>query len=70
MLQRLEVATPGGGYILSSACSVASTVEPARIECMSRLARERGRYFCYRVATISLGLSGSQPVSSSPSFFD
>ncbi len=41
---RLRVAGPGGGYILSSACSVAPAVKPELIEYMSRLTRERGVY--------------------------
>lgn len=38
VLHRLRVAAPGGGYILSSACSVAPGVEPAHLELMTRLA--------------------------------
>ncbi|MCP3918374.1 MAG: hypothetical protein GY711_22750 [bacterium] len=44
VLERLAIAAPGGGYIRSSACSVAPAVAPALIESMSRLVRERGRY--------------------------
>ncbi|MBN1488413.1 MAG: hypothetical protein JXA69_00725 [Phycisphaerae bacterium] len=41
---RLEVGKPGGGYILSSACSVAPHVKPARLEQLVTLAEELGRY--------------------------
>ncbi len=44
VLQRLEVAAPGGGYILSSACSVAPGVRPEMLEYMSELVREHGVY--------------------------
>jgi hypothetical protein len=44
VLHRLRVAAPGGGYILSSACSVAPGVKPAHLELMTRLAAEYGRY--------------------------
>ncbi len=45
---RLEVAKPGGGYILSTACSVAPAVRPELIELMSGLTRELGGYGgCY-----------------------
>lgn len=44
VLHRLRVAAPGGGYILSSACSVAPGVRPELLELMSRLAAEQGRY--------------------------
>ena len=40
----LEVAKPGGGYILSTACSVAPAVKPELIEYMSQSARDLGRY--------------------------
>jgi len=41
---RLRVAKPGGGYILSTACSVAPAVKPELIEYMSGVARELGCY--------------------------
>ncbi|MBN1342673.1 MAG: hypothetical protein JXQ73_08340 [Phycisphaerae bacterium] len=41
---RLRVGKPGGGYILSSACSVAPHVEPERLEALARLAEEEGTY--------------------------
>lgn len=44
VLHRLRVAAPGGGYILSSACSVAPGVKPERLELMARLVAERGQY--------------------------
>lgn len=44
VLNRLEAAMPGGGYILSSACSVAPAVKPELLEYMSELAREHGSY--------------------------
>jgi uroporphyrinogen decarboxylase len=37
--QRLEIGSPGGGYILSSACSVAPYVEPRRLMRMTELAK-------------------------------
>jgi uroporphyrinogen decarboxylase len=42
--QRLEIGKPGGGYILSSACSVAPHVDPQRLMRMVELAVEFGRY--------------------------
>ena len=44
VLHRLRVAGPGGGYILSSACSVAPGVRPAHLELMAALAEEHGRF--------------------------
>ena len=41
---RLEIAAPGGGYILSTACSVAPPTKPELIKYMSRLVRENGTY--------------------------
>jgi uroporphyrinogen-III decarboxylase len=35
---------PGGGYILSTACSVAPRVEPWKLELLAPLAEEIGRY--------------------------
>ncbi|MHC4671957.1 MAG: uroporphyrinogen decarboxylase family protein [Planctomycetota bacterium] len=42
--QRLLTGKPGGGYILSSACSVAPHVKPHRLKMMADLADEFGRY--------------------------
>ncbi|HPA17600.1 MAG TPA: uroporphyrinogen decarboxylase family protein [Verrucomicrobiae bacterium] len=42
--QRLEIGMPGGGYILSSACSVAPHVAPERLIRMVELAERHGRY--------------------------
>jgi uroporphyrinogen-III decarboxylase len=44
VLHRLRVAQPGGGYILSSACSVAPAVKPELLELMSQVAVEHGIY--------------------------
>jgi len=40
--QRLEIGSPGSGYILSSACSVAPHVKPERLARMVELAEEWG----------------------------
>jgi hypothetical protein len=40
--ERLRIGRPGSGYILSSACSVAPHVQPARLERMVELTREAG----------------------------
>lgn len=42
--ERIRVGMPGGGYILSSACSIAPHVEPWKIELFTPLAEEIGRY--------------------------
>jgi len=42
--KRLEIGRPGGGYILSSACSVAPHTPPENIEMLAALAEEFGRY--------------------------
>jgi uroporphyrinogen-III decarboxylase len=42
--ERLRIGTPGSGYILSSACSVAPGVAPARLQRMVQLAEIHGRY--------------------------
>lgn len=44
VLNRLEIAKPGGGYIMSTACSVSPHTRPERIEFLSRLTREHGGY--------------------------
>lgn len=42
--RRLAIGKPGGGYILSSACSVAPRVLPERLERMVQLAKAEGEY--------------------------
>lgn len=42
--ERLEIGKPGGGYILSTACSVAPRVRPQRLARLVELAEELGRY--------------------------
>lgn len=42
--ERIEVGKPGGGYILSTACSVAPRVAPWKLELLTPLAEELGRY--------------------------
>ncbi len=42
--RRLEIGKPGGGYILSSACSVAPHTPPENIELLAQLAEEFGGY--------------------------
>lgn len=42
--ERMRLAKPGGGYILSSACSVAPRTPPGTLEYLSELARELGVY--------------------------
>ncbi len=42
--QRIAVAAPGGGYILSSACSVAPHTPPENIAVLREVAEEFGRY--------------------------
>jgi uroporphyrinogen decarboxylase len=41
---RLRIGKPGSGYILSSACSVAPHVSPARLKHLVQLAEEFGGY--------------------------
>jgi len=41
---RIRIGKPGGGYILSSACSVAPHVKPARLTRLAELAEALGRY--------------------------
>jgi hypothetical protein len=41
---RIKHGKPGGGYILSTACSVAPRVEPWKLELLVPLAEEIGRY--------------------------
>jgi hypothetical protein len=42
--QRIALGKPGGGYVLSSACSVAPHVQPWKLELLTPLAEEVGRY--------------------------
>jgi uroporphyrinogen-III decarboxylase len=42
--ERIRVGKPGGGYILSTACSVSPHVEPWKLELMTPLAEKMGRY--------------------------
>ena len=44
VLWRLSIGKPGGGYILSSACSVAPYTPTENIELLASLAEEYGRY--------------------------
>jgi len=41
---RIQIGKPGAGYILSTACSVAPRVEPWKLELLTPLAEEIGRY--------------------------
>jgi uroporphyrinogen-III decarboxylase len=41
---RIQIGKPGGGYILSTACSVAPKMEPWKLELLAPLAEEIGRY--------------------------
>jgi hypothetical protein len=41
---RINTGMPGGGYILSTACSVAPRVEPWKLELLTPLAESIGRY--------------------------
>ena len=42
--ERIRIGKPGGGYILSTACSVAPRVEPWKLELLTPLAEEIGAY--------------------------
>lgn len=42
--EAVEIGKPGGGYILSTACSVAPHVEPWKLEMLVDIAEEYGRY--------------------------
>lgn len=44
VIQRIETGKPGGGFILSTACSVAPRVPPERLELLYELVEEHGRY--------------------------
>jgi uroporphyrinogen-III decarboxylase len=41
---RIKTGMPGGGYILSTACSVAPKMEPWKLELLTPLAEKIGRY--------------------------
>ena len=41
---RIRIGMPGGGYILSTACSVAPRVEPWKLELLTPLAEQIGHY--------------------------
>ena len=40
----IDIAAPGGGYILSTACSVAPPTKPELMEYFTKSVRERGVY--------------------------
>ncbi len=42
--ERIRIGMPGGGYILSTACSVAPKMEPWKLELLTPLAEQIGRY--------------------------
>jgi hypothetical protein len=42
--ERIRIGKPGGGYILSSACSVAPHVKPERLKRLAELASQLGKY--------------------------
>jgi hypothetical protein len=42
--ERLRFGKPGGGYVLSTACSVAPHVQPWKLELLAPLAEDLGRY--------------------------
>lgn len=42
--ERIQTGKPGGGYILSTACSVSPRVEPWKLELLTPLAAELGAY--------------------------
>jgi hypothetical protein len=42
--ERIRIGAPGGGYILSTACSVSPRMEPWKLELLTPLAEEIGRY--------------------------
>lgn len=44
VIWRIDVGKPTGGYILSSACSVAPHVDPLRLEQLVELAERHGKY--------------------------
>ena len=41
---RILISKPGGGYILSTACSVSPRMEPWKLELLVPVAEEIGRY--------------------------
>ena len=42
--EKIEIGRPGGGYILSTACSVAPAAAPENLEVLTEVAEEHGRY--------------------------
>jgi uroporphyrinogen-III decarboxylase len=42
--ERIRIGMAGGGYILSTACSVAPRVEPWKLELLTPLAEAIGQY--------------------------
>ena len=44
IIKRLNLAMPGGGFILSTACSVAPATPPERIKKLSEIVLEKGKY--------------------------
>jgi uroporphyrinogen-III decarboxylase len=42
--ERIEIAGPGGGYILSTACSIAPRVPPENVSVLAQVAKEYGGY--------------------------
>lgn len=43
-VNRITIGKPGGGYILSTACSVPPRTEPWKLEMLTPLAEKLGRY--------------------------
>jgi len=43
-MKRIKIGKPGGGYILSSACSVAPYVKPGRLKKLAEFAKQLGKY--------------------------
>ncbi|MFZ2055376.1 MAG: uroporphyrinogen decarboxylase family protein [Candidatus Aminicenantales bacterium] len=41
---RLEIGKPGGGYVLSTACSIAPSTPPENIRLLAEIAADAGRY--------------------------
>jgi uroporphyrinogen decarboxylase len=42
--ERIQIAGPGGGYILSTACSIAPRVPPENVRVLAQAAKEYGGY--------------------------
>jgi uroporphyrinogen-III decarboxylase len=45
VIERIEKGMPGGGYILSSACSVAPHAKPQRLNRLVEFAERYGKYY-------------------------